>query len=51
MPQAVRRTLEQVGIENIAGDVLLSNDPYLGGSHCSDHTFMRPVFSGTRWWR
>ena len=49
MPQAVRRTLEQVGIENIqAGDVFLNNDPYLGGSHCSDYTFMRPVFSGTR---
>jgi N-methylhydantoinase B/oxoprolinase/acetone carboxylase alpha subunit len=49
MPQAVRRTLEQVGMENIEpGDVLLNNDPYLGGSHCSDYTFMRPVFSGDR---
>jgi N-methylhydantoinase B len=47
MPQAVRRTLEQVGKENIEpGDVFLNNDPYMGGSHCSDYTFMRPVFSG-----
>ncbi len=49
MPQAVRRTLEQVGMESIEpGDVFLNNDPYLGGSHCSDYTFMRPVFSGKR---
>ena len=49
MPQAVRRTLEQVGRENMEpGDVFLNNDPYLGGSHCSDYTFMRPVFSGDR---
>lgn len=49
MPQAVRKTLEQVGTRNIEpGDVFLNNDPYLGGSHCSDYTFMRPVFSGGR---
>ncbi|MDA4135574.1 MAG: hydantoinase B/oxoprolinase family protein [Thaumarchaeota archaeon] len=49
MPQAVRKTLDQVGTETIEpGDVFLNNDPYLGGSHCSDYTFMRPVFSGRR---
>lgn len=49
MPQAVRKTLEKVGRESMEpGDVYLNNDPYLGGSHCSDYTFMRPIFSGRR---
>jgi N-methylhydantoinase B/oxoprolinase/acetone carboxylase alpha subunit len=49
MPQAVRKTLDQVGKENVEpGDVFLNNDPYLGGSHCSDYTFVRPVISGKR---
>jgi N-methylhydantoinase B/oxoprolinase/acetone carboxylase alpha subunit len=49
MPQAVRKTLDRVGKENMEpADVFLNNDPYLGGSHVSDYTFVRPVFSGRR---
>jgi N-methylhydantoinase B/oxoprolinase/acetone carboxylase alpha subunit len=49
MPQAVRKTLDQVGSDSmLPGDIYLNNDPYLGGSHCSDYTFIRPVFSGKR---
>ena len=30
------------------GDILLSNDPYWGGSHLPDYTLATPVFSGGR---
>ncbi|EMY35981.1 5-oxoprolinase (ATP-hydrolyzing) [Arthrobacter crystallopoietes BAB-32] len=49
MPTLVRRSLEQVGLENIApGDVLLTNNPYLGGSHLPDMCVITPVFVGDR---
>ncbi|MDA4114042.1 MAG: hydantoinase B/oxoprolinase family protein [Thaumarchaeota archaeon] len=49
MPQTVAKSLEIVGLQNLRpGDVILNNDPYLGGSHISDYTFIRPIFHGER---
>ncbi|NIV28218.1 MAG: hypothetical protein GWN58_01530 [Anaerolineae bacterium] len=48
MPLAVRALLAQFE-ENIRdGDVLVSNDPYHGGSHLPDVTVVRPLFHGDR---
>jgi N-methylhydantoinase B/oxoprolinase/acetone carboxylase alpha subunit len=49
MPQTVTKSLEQTGRQNLRpGDVILNNDPYMGGSHNSDYTFIRPIFFGDR---
>lgn len=46
-PIWVKRTLEWIGIENFApGDVVLMNDPFLGGTHCQDVKTLVPVFWG-----
>jgi N-methylhydantoinase B len=48
MPLAVRTLLARFE-ENIRdGDVLVSNDPYHGGSHLPDVTVVRPLFHGDR---
>jgi N-methylhydantoinase B/oxoprolinase/acetone carboxylase alpha subunit len=45
MPFAVEWSLKEVGIENLeAGDVLLHNDPFRGGTHIPDYTMLLPVF-------
>jgi N-methylhydantoinase B/oxoprolinase/acetone carboxylase alpha subunit len=47
MPFAVEWALQELGLENLApGDVILTNDPYRGGSHLPDFTMMLPVFAG-----
>jgi N-methylhydantoinase B/oxoprolinase/acetone carboxylase alpha subunit len=46
MPFAVEWALQELGVENLApGDVILTNDPYRGGSHLPDFTMLLPVFS------
>jgi N-methylhydantoinase B len=44
MPTLIRHALEAVGIDNLQpGDVLITNDPYLGGSHLPDVCVITPV--------
>jgi N-methylhydantoinase B len=41
----VKGSIEWVGRESIRpGDVILMNDPYVGGSHCQDMRTIKPVF-------
>ncbi|GAF50030.1 hydantoinase B/oxoprolinase family protein [Rhodococcus wratislaviensis] len=47
MPTLVRRALDEIGRETLRpGDVLLTNNPYLGGSHLPDTCVITPVFVG-----
>jgi N-methylhydantoinase B len=49
MPTLVRRTLDEIGRDTLRpGDVLLTNNPYLGGSHLPDTCVVTPVFAGDR---
>lgn len=43
-PLSVRAAIEQVPME--AGDVVMLNDPYAGGTHLPDVTVVAPVFLG-----
>jgi N-methylhydantoinase B/oxoprolinase/acetone carboxylase alpha subunit len=46
MPFAVQWALQELGAENLVpGDVILTNDPYRGGSHLPDFTMLLPVFA------
>jgi N-methylhydantoinase B len=46
MPFAVEWALQELDVATLApGDVILSNDPYRGGSHLPDFTMMAPVFA------
>lgn len=45
---ALAAARERFGSDVAAGDVILMNDPYFGGSHLSDLTVIYPVFAGTR---
>ncbi len=43
---SVKACVESFGIENFEpGDIILHNDPYLGGSHLPDINMIRPIFS------
>jgi len=45
MRDAVANAVEEFGPENLRpGDVLISNDPYRGGTHVNDMCFIRPIF-------
>lgn len=45
MPFTARGILDRIPPEDIApGDVLITNDPYAGGTHLPDVTVMSPVF-------
>jgi len=45
MRDAVANAVDEFGPENLRpGDVLISNDPYRGGTHVNDVCFIRPVF-------
>lgn len=47
LPRTVRHFIEKFGIENMApGDVLITNDPWLGTGHLSDICIVRPIFLG-----
>jgi N-methylhydantoinase B len=45
MTDAVRNTMEEFGENRLeAGDVIIANDPYRGGTHVNDMLFARPIF-------
>jgi len=45
MMNSVPNTIEEYGPERLRpGDVIVANDPYRGGTHVNDLTFVRPVF-------
>ena len=46
MPASVRAALEVFPGRLGQGDIVILNDPYLGGSHLPDITMVAPVFSG-----
>lgn len=46
MPESVRAAIRQVDHFH-AGDVVILNDPYLGGTHLPDVTLVSPVFADT----
>jgi N-methylhydantoinase B len=49
MTESVRNTIEEYGPERLrAGDVVVANDPYRGGTHVNDLLFSRPVFTDER---
>lgn len=40
-------SIEQYGVENLKpGDIIVLNDPYMGGTHTNDMTLTAPVFAG-----
>lgn len=42
---SVKLALDKIGVENVEeGDIIISNDTFLGGTHLSDVTLMTPVF-------
>lgn len=46
MPESVRAAIRQIDHFH-AGDVVILNDPYLGGTHLPDVTLVSPVFADT----
>jgi N-methylhydantoinase B len=45
MPLSVKAAIHKFGINNLQpGDVILLNDPFLGGTHLPDLTMVTPVF-------
>lgn len=48
MQTAARSVLDAVGAELRPGDVLVMNDPYLGGTHLPDVKMLRPWFHAGR---
>ncbi len=46
MPASVEAAVERVG-DLRPGDVVVVNDPYAGGAHLPDITFVAPVFDGS----
>lgn len=44
-PIWVKNTIEWIGVENFRpGDIVIMNDPFLGGTHCQDVKLIMPVF-------
>jgi N-methylhydantoinase B len=48
LPWSVRSAMEKFGHDLAPGDIILSNDPYTGGTHLNDVTVIYPVFEGGR---
>ena len=46
MPASVRAALEVFPNELRPGDIVILNDPYLGGTHLPDITMVAPVYAG-----
>src|SRR5699024_7806761 len=45
MPTLIAAVIEEYGLENLKpGDVLMTNNPYLGGSHMPDMLVITPIF-------
>jgi N-methylhydantoinase B len=49
LPFSARHAIEEIGRENLeAGDSVVLNDPFRGGSHLPDVTLVTPIFSGQK---
>jgi len=48
LPWSVRSAMDKLGDTLHAGDVILVNDPYVGGTHLNDVTIIYPVFRDSR---
>ena len=48
LPWSVRSAMARFADDIVPGDVILMNDPYLGGTHLNDVTIIYPVFDGSR---
>src|SRR3954453_8971697 len=48
LPWSVRSAMAKFGHDLAPGDIILSNDPYSGGTHLNDVTVIYPVFEGDR---
>ncbi|MBW2368664.1 MAG: hydantoinase B/oxoprolinase family protein [Deltaproteobacteria bacterium] len=49
LPYCMKSIIDYYGDDVHEGDVILTNDPYLGGNnHMPDFTVVRPIFSGDR---
>lgn len=49
LPRAVRSMLEQMPPESLEdGDILITNDPWIGAGHLPDLIIVRPIFRGGR---
>src|SRR3954452_16062320 len=46
MPASVRAAIDAFGDEVVAGDQVVLNDPFAGGTHLNDITLVAPVFAG-----
>lgn len=47
LPATVRHLMREIGVENMQpGDVLITNDPWMGTGHLSDVCIVKPVFRG-----
>jgi N-methylhydantoinase B len=44
LPWSVEASLARIGEELAPGDVIVMNDPYLGGTHLNDVTLIYPIF-------
>lgn len=45
MPLIVRTIVEEIPLTEMhEGDVIVHNDPYRGGMHTPEHTFLKPIF-------
>ncbi|MEM7250492.1 MAG: hydantoinase B/oxoprolinase family protein [Pseudomonadota bacterium] len=44
LPWSVESSIERLGDDLAPGDVIIMNDPYLGGTHLNDVTLIYPVF-------
>ena len=48
MPWSVQSAMARYGENLVPGDVIMMNDPYLGGTHLNDVTIIYPVFRDGR---
>jgi N-methylhydantoinase B len=48
LPWSVRSAMDKLGDTLHPGDVILVNDPYVGGTHLNDVTIIYPVFRDSR---
>lgn len=45
MPLIIRTIVEEIPLSDMnEGDVIVHNDPYRGGMHTPEHTFLKPIF-------
>ena len=49
LPQTVRHFLREIGAQHMSpGDVLITNNPWIGTGHLNDVTLVKPIFSKER---